>query len=235
MSVRLMGAVFDLDVPGPEKLVLLAMADHARDDGTGCYPSMDTLARKTSQSRRGVQKIMRRLEQKGLIKPSKLSRGRVTTEYEITITNREPGSLLPISQPRTAGHPTANGSAFNREPGSPEPKQNRKEPKAAAKQGAFNPNPEDVVWDFLKIHPCGPISFRTLLESRWSARNGEPRSVLIGETVDAWEAAEGEKLRRAAPLFQALDKLRKTEKQASRPAVELSAPIHTFSPEEIPV
>lgn len=106
---------------------------------------------------------------------------------------------------------------------------------AMTQQHAAAPNPEGVVWDFLKIHPCGPISFRTLLESRWSARNGEPRSVLIGETVDAWEAAEGEKLRRAAPLFQALDKLRKTEKQASRPAVELSAPIHTFSPEEIPV
>ena len=57
-----MASVFELDIPASEKLVLLAMADHARDDGTGCYPSIDLLARKTSQTRRGVQKIMRRLE-----------------------------------------------------------------------------------------------------------------------------------------------------------------------------
>ena len=234
MSVRLMGVVFELDVPGPEKLVLLAMADHARDDGTGCYPSIDTLARKTSQSRRGVQKIMRRLEQKGLIKPSRISRGRVTTEYEITLANREPGSLLPITQPRTPEHSTANGSAFNREPGSPEPKQNRKA-EAAGKKNTKHQNPDsDSVWGFLKIAPCGPIDFRTLLESRWSTKNGEPCSVLIGETVDAWETANGVRLRLAAPLFRALDRLRRDEKQAPRQPVEASAPIHTFKPEEIP-
>ncbi len=106
---------------------------------------------------------------------------------------------------------------------------------AAAKPPHPAPNPEDSVWTFLEIGPCGPLNFRSLLESRWASRNGEPRSVLIGETVDAWEAAEGEKLRRAAPLFRALDKLRKAEKQKSQPAAEPSAPIHTFKPEEIPV
>lgn len=115
-----MSAVFDLDLPSSEKLVLLAMADHARDDGTGCYPSVDRLARKSSLSRRGVQKIARRLEQAGLIEPSKVSRGRRSTEYRITLDNREPRSLFPPTQPRTPGHPTANLSASNREPGSPE-------------------------------------------------------------------------------------------------------------------
>lgn len=130
MSVRLMGAVFELEISASEKLVLLAMADHARDDGTGCYPSIETLARKTSQSRRGVQKIMRKLEDKrGLIVPSKMSLGRRTTEYRIVLGNREQGSLLAgggnrepgNSQPRTGKRPTANQETRNREPGSPEP------------------------------------------------------------------------------------------------------------------
>jgi biotin operon repressor len=143
-----MGAVFDLDVPATEKLVLLAMADHARDDGTGCYPSIDLLARKTSQSRRGVQKIVRRLEQSGLIVPSKVSQGRRATEYKLTIINREPGSLFNSAQPRTAGHPTANASASNREPECAQPRtgfartvKNRQEPSGnpAATQRAAAP------------------------------------------------------------------------------------------------
>ena len=130
MSVRLMAAVFDLEISSTEKLVLLAMADHARDDGTGCYPSIELLARKTSQSRRGVQKIMRRLEEeRGLIAPSQISRGRRSTEYKITLENREPRSLFARPSNREPGSsvqripfaPTANASASNREPGSPEP------------------------------------------------------------------------------------------------------------------
>jgi biotin operon repressor len=124
-----MAATFELDIPSTEKLVLLAMADHARDDGTGCYPSIDRLAKKSSLSRRGVQKIMRRLEQEGWIVPSKVSKGRLTTEYRITLANREPRSLFPAGQPRTPGHSTANLSASNREPGSPEPSRTIIKPK----------------------------------------------------------------------------------------------------------
>lgn len=134
MSVRLMANVFELDVAASEKLVLLAMADHARDDGTGCYPAIETLARKTSQSRRGVQKIMRRLEDAGLIVPSRVSRGgpHRSTEYRLTLTNSEPHSLFASTQParsspvengskastkpRTPGRQTANASTPNREP-----------------------------------------------------------------------------------------------------------------------
>ena len=123
MSVRLMGAVFDLDVAAGEKLVLLAMADHARDDGTGCYPSIELLARKTSQTRRGVQKIMRRLEDAGLIAPSEVSRGgrHRSTEYKLTLwksaPNCEPRSLFASTLPRTRRRETANQETPNRELG----------------------------------------------------------------------------------------------------------------------
>lgn len=118
MSFRLIPVVFELEISARWKLVLLAMADHARDDGTRCYPSVATLARKTSQSRRGVQKIMRQLEDAGLIRPSQVSHGgpRRSTEYTLTFANSEPGSLFPSTQQRTTVPETANHRAPNREP-----------------------------------------------------------------------------------------------------------------------
>jgi helix-turn-helix protein len=50
-------------------LVLLALADHARDDGSSAYPSVDTLARKARLSRRGTFDALRRLKAAGAISP----------------------------------------------------------------------------------------------------------------------------------------------------------------------
>ena len=95
-------------------------------------------------------------------------------------------------------------------------------------------NPEDSVWRFLGIKPCGPLGFRTLLETSWANRNGGPYSILVGDTLDAWEATEGQKPRDCAPLFRALSKLRENEKQNSKASVVPGEPIHVFRPEEIP-
>lgn len=43
-------------------LLLLAIADHAHDDGKGAYPSVETLARKTRQTERNVQLLLNTLE-----------------------------------------------------------------------------------------------------------------------------------------------------------------------------
>jgi hypothetical protein len=103
---------------------------------------------------------------------------------------------------------------------------------AAATQPATTSNLKDSVWGFLGINPSGPASFQSQLEAGWVSRNGGPSSILIGNAIDAWEGTEGRKLPNAAPLFRALDRLRKEEKQ--QPTV-VSDPIHTFSAEEIPV
>jgi hypothetical protein len=184
VSVRLMGAVFELEISASEKLVLLAMADHARDDGTGCYPSVETLARKTSQTRRGVQKIMRKLEvNRGLIEPSKVSRGRRTTEYRIVLGNREQGSLLiggnrepGSSQPRTGKRPTANQETRNREHGSPKPLRTVLEP-------SEEPRPQ-------KARPASP-PFGNL--SKPQKRYGEVRD-LIGCGEEILRRVEGRPL-----------------------------------------
>ena len=44
-----------------ELLVLLTIADHSRDDGEGCYPGIERLARFCRCTQRGVQKVIAKL------------------------------------------------------------------------------------------------------------------------------------------------------------------------------
>ena len=66
MSVRIMSAVWQVDLPGTEKLVLLALADWSNDDGR-CWPSMQQLATKSGLTDRAVRAIIGRLVDKGLL------------------------------------------------------------------------------------------------------------------------------------------------------------------------
>lgn len=51
---------------GNERLVLLALADAcSRDDGSGCWPSAATIARKANVSDRTVRRVITRLEANG--------------------------------------------------------------------------------------------------------------------------------------------------------------------------
>jgi hypothetical protein len=74
-----------------ERIVLMAMADHAMDDGTSCFPSVGRLAWKTDYSGRQVRRILRALEEKELIVPVKnISGGGRATEYIIHIEKGVP-------------------------------------------------------------------------------------------------------------------------------------------------
>lgn len=61
MSIRLMTAVWDMDLPPSEKLVLLALADWADADGL-CWPSISKVAKKSGVSERTVQRTLRDAE-----------------------------------------------------------------------------------------------------------------------------------------------------------------------------
>lgn len=64
MSVKIMAEVWLLDLPHTEKIVLLALADNANDEGH-CYPSIATLIKKCGLSERSVQSMITRLEEAG--------------------------------------------------------------------------------------------------------------------------------------------------------------------------
>jgi len=115
-----MARVFELPIPTTPKFVLMAMADPARDDGTNCYPSTGTLAKKTSLSERAIQHCIDDLERAGYIKTigtihvnskrrealrtktrKRLKFGPgITTEYAITLDQGEPSLLSHAKQQR---------------------------------------------------------------------------------------------------------------------------------------
>lgn len=85
MSVRVMSWVFEnSDEELGARLVLLALADHAQDDGRGAYPSVATIARKTRMSIRGVQYALARLKESGAVRPDGLG-PRGTVSYSIVM------------------------------------------------------------------------------------------------------------------------------------------------------
>ncbi len=79
MSVRVMTWVWDqTEVGGGDRLLLLALADEADDEGGSCYPSIRRLAAKTRTHTNTVQRGVGRLEAAGLIevdRPEKQGRG----------------------------------------------------------------------------------------------------------------------------------------------------------------
>lgn len=64
MSVRIMTAVWRVSLPDSEKLVLLALADCANDEGH-CWPSMRSLVAKCSKSDRTIQASIKALCEAG--------------------------------------------------------------------------------------------------------------------------------------------------------------------------
>lgn len=61
MSAKATGIVWESALERPEKYVLLALADHAKEDGTDVRPSLWRVAWKTDYSETQVRDIMRRL------------------------------------------------------------------------------------------------------------------------------------------------------------------------------
>ena len=66
MSIRVMTYIWEHSrQQGSALLVLLAIADWARDDGSHAFPTVAMLARKTRLSARSVQRILRSVEEAG--------------------------------------------------------------------------------------------------------------------------------------------------------------------------
>ena len=83
MSIALMTEVWKLDLQAPRKMVLLALADNANDEGTNCFPSVATIVEKCSMSERTVQGHLQALEETGLIRRKERS-GR-STHYTLNV------------------------------------------------------------------------------------------------------------------------------------------------------
>lgn len=72
-----------LNCSGGELLLALALADIADDDGDRIYPSVATLADKTRQSERQVQRQLKRFRTRHWLQMKKVSKGRHPNRYRI--------------------------------------------------------------------------------------------------------------------------------------------------------
>ena len=132
MSIRLVVDVLDLRLPASDagdgktvsgriqKLVLLRLADHANDDGSGTWPSLRRLAAAAMTDERTARRALRILEADGLISvaaPARRggSRGGRPTEWTIdlaTLSARADRGLSPESTGDPG--PTDRGSGTDR-------------------------------------------------------------------------------------------------------------------------
>lgn len=120
MSIKIMSAVWELDgIDGTECLVLLALADHADDEGR-CYPSISRLAKRTKLSDRGVQKVLSRLIEKGFVRVVPCAGQSGANVYFVTATP-EPCSPPEPRSPRTEFTTPPNHVRRTPEPRSPKP------------------------------------------------------------------------------------------------------------------
>ena len=83
MSVRMISWAFQQKLSPTEKLVLIALADHANDEDFTCWPSLTHLVKKTCLSRKTVWKAIDKLADKGLVKRVNDPTKRSTTYYLI--------------------------------------------------------------------------------------------------------------------------------------------------------
>lgn len=97
MSIKAMSYVWKHSkASGSELLLLLALCDHASDDGY-CWPSIDTLAKKIRMSMRSVMRFIQSLEERGELYAIRENRN---NRYIITMgrTKQEIETILTIRQ-----------------------------------------------------------------------------------------------------------------------------------------
>lgn len=148
MSVKIMGLIWDYDIPRDEKFILLAYADHASHDGTNVYPAVATIAKKTGYSERSVQSITRKLEQMGLlIADGKGAKGtnkwRIPSAWGAEIA---PAKFVGVQNEAPGG---AENDIKGVQWAAPDPSLNHPEPsiKEAAPQNSENPKKDGVDFE----------------------------------------------------------------------------------------
>lgn len=143
MSIRLMSRVFQARIPDVEitqgglsrnvttptlKLLLLAWADHANDDGEGMYPSQTTLEKKTGLSHSSINAAISAAKQAGYVSYVGMSK-RGTSEYKLDPSKLVPWQdyengdstvtvPLPVPQEDSGGASAVHDSSLNPSPDS---------------------------------------------------------------------------------------------------------------------
>ncbi len=85
MSVSVMTLVWRSDLPANHKLVLLAYADHANDEGGSVYPGEDWMAAKTSYTGGNIRRVTKQLVEAGFLHRVKRGQTGQRAEWEVDV------------------------------------------------------------------------------------------------------------------------------------------------------
>ena len=112
MSVRAMAWAWEQDLAEGDKLLLMALADHADDEGK-CWPGQESLGRKIGRSERTVRERLKRLESLGMITRNPRYNGKGHRSSDVI--------LLHLAQPDSYRQnlPAANSTAGSLSSGEP--------------------------------------------------------------------------------------------------------------------
>jgi hypothetical protein len=99
VSIRVMSAVWELALPQSQKLILLAFADHADDQGR-CRPSIARVAWKSGYSKRQAQAIARDLRRAGVLEIEDHADGGRGWPIEYRIRPEKGAKLAPFNGPK---------------------------------------------------------------------------------------------------------------------------------------
>jgi hypothetical protein len=145
MSVKQMALVWELDLAPNKRLVLLAYADHADDDGDNVFPSLGRVAHKTGYSVDQVRRLSRDLVDDGLMELAEKGVGRGNTHrYRLTL---EKGVKLPPFKPKREKVADDKEKVASRpQKVAPMPPEPSVEPSTNHSRRDGKPSPEQTNW-----------------------------------------------------------------------------------------
>jgi DNA-binding transcriptional MocR family regulator len=106
MSNAILSQVRKLTVKGPQRAVLLVLADRADDSGQ-CWPSHSTLARESGLARSTVKKVLLQLREAGLIRweQRRDDSGDLTSNRYFLAVGGRPGAGRGVGRETAKGRP----------------------------------------------------------------------------------------------------------------------------------
>ncbi|MDP9224870.1 MAG: helix-turn-helix domain-containing protein [Actinomycetota bacterium] len=192
MSALLMGRVFYTQIQGHLKLTLLALADHAEDDGSNVKIGQARLARKVGASERAVRGHIAELRQLGYIEkvgrvgPRGQDRHRLIVEK---LPTSEQIALLFPYRPATDSRPatsadrqpsvqsTGNTASVDRQPASANPSENHQKNHQSAERA------RDPIWDGF-VAWLGRSPETKSERGQWNKACGELRAIGVDNALE---------------------------------------------------
>jgi hypothetical protein len=187
MSVQVLGWVLENSTAvGVERLVLIALANHADVGGGSCYPSLDRIAHEARASRRHVIRAIQGLEEQGHIVVVRGGGRGHSNHYRLILSEQCPDVPVSERETVTSEPERVTSEPINSDVMSPEPSLAVSEPREAP-NGAqpqqtkkrATPPPEDFtpdqgLLDWAAQHcPGVDVLAQTARWLDWCAANGK--------------------------------------------------------------